>query len=259
MRIQLAMAVLLAGAVGQVRAADRHRMMPDFCQGDSRHGELPRSGASYCGPAALSNTLMWLDENGFPKLVKDAPDPGRKQFDLIRTLGTGRYLKTDPVAGTAPKNLAYGIEQFVKDAGYDVKVETMNWRSKVRRIGRVMDRAWVVRALREGRHVLLNIGWCLDKGDHYYRAGGHFVTIAEVKGPAEAPVFLVHDPARRDGLAKRSVECRFVPLPAGRRLKLKSGASTSLKGFYELRGVTVKQGHDLAIIDGALVFSLRRD
>jgi hypothetical protein len=253
-----ALAILLV-LTASAAAGDRHMTMPDFCQGDTRLGKLPRSGASYCGPAALSNTLMWLDANGFPKLVKDRADPNEKQFELIRLLGTEKYLKTDPVTGTKPKNLAYGIEHYGKEAGYSVKVETMNWRSKVRRIGRVMDRDWVIKALGNGGHVLLNIGWCLDRGDHYHRAGGHFVTIADVKGPAEAPVFLVHDPAKRDGLKKRTVECRFVPLPADRQLKLKSGTAISTKEFYELRGVTVKKDHDLAIIDGALVFSVSRE
>jgi len=239
-------------------AGERHREMPDFCQSDSRHGKLPRGGANYCGPAALSNTLMWLDENGFPELVKDDPDTGRKQFELIRLLGSEQYLGTDPVSGTSPGRLALGIERYARDAGYQVKVETMNWRSKVRRVGRVMNRDWVVKSLREGAQVLLNIGWCLDRGDHYFRAGGHFVTVAEVKGSLAEPVFLVHDPARRDGLEKRTVECRFVPLPPDRQLRLKSGTSISTRGFYELRGVRIKKGHDLAVIDGALVFRLSR-
>ena len=247
--------LFLVSAAG---AGDRHREMPDFCQGDTRYGSLPRSGASYCGPAALSNSLMWLDEKGFPKLVPDQADSRKKQFELIRLLGTEKYLKTDPVAGTMPKNLAYGIERYVKDAGYQGKVETMNWRSRVRRIGRVMNRDWVVQSLQDGGHVLLNIGWCLDRGDHYYRAGGHFVTVTDVKGTATKPVFLVHDPAKRDGLEKRTIECRFVPLPMDKQLKLKSGTSIATKGFYELRGVRVKKGHDLAIIDGALVFKLSR-
>ena len=254
MRILLAL-ILLPLALP---AADRAREMPDFCQGDTRHGQLPRSGASYCGPTALSNSLMWLDENGFPKLVKDYSDSGRKQFELAHLLGTEKYLATDPVSGTSPKNLAYGIERYVKARGYSVKVETMNWRSRVRRIGRVMDRGWVVRTIKSGGHVLLNIGWCLDKGDHYHRANGHFVTIADVKGTTADPVFVIHDPAKRDGLEKRSLECRFVPLPAEKRLRLKSGTSTSTRGFYELRGVKVKPGHDLAIIDGATAFFVGR-
>lgn len=239
-------------------ATDRAKEMPDFCQGDTRQGKLPRSGASYCGPAALSNALMWLDANGYPKLVKDHADTGRKQFELARLLGTEKYLQTDPVSGTSPKNLAYGIERYIKATGYQVKVETMNWRSKARRVGRVMDRDWVVRTIRSGGHVLLNIGWCHDKGDHYYRAAGHFVTIADVKGPDAEPIFLIHDPAKRDGIEKRTIECRFVPLPEDRKLRLKSGTATSTKGFYELRGVRVKKGHDIAIIDGATVFFVSR-
>ncbi|MGB0578396.1 MAG: hypothetical protein ACPGVU_01720 [Limisphaerales bacterium] len=239
-------------------AADRAREMPDFCQGDTRHGKLPRSGASYCAPVALSNTLMWLDENGFPKLVKDNANPGRKQFELARLLGTDDYVDTDPVTGTPPKNVAYGIERYVKACGYKVKVETMNWRSRVRRVGRVMDRDWVSKTVQNGGQVLLNIGWCLDKSDHYYRAAGHFVTIADVKGTTAKPIFLIHDPAKRDGLEKRTIECRFVPLPADKQLRLKSGIATSTKGFYELQGVRVKKDHDLAIIDGATAFFVSR-
>ena len=38
--------------------------MPDFCQTDSAYGSLPNKGRSYCGPAAVSNALLWQAQNG---------------------------------------------------------------------------------------------------------------------------------------------------------------------------------------------------
>jgi len=41
---------------------------PDFCQGNTEYGQLPKSGSSHCAPVAVSNALIQLNKNGFYKI-----------------------------------------------------------------------------------------------------------------------------------------------------------------------------------------------
>ena len=66
---------------------------------------LPNGGRAHCGPVSVSNSLMWLAENGFDKLVTSLPDRRKAQFELARTLGSKKYMNTNLKTGTGPLKL----------------------------------------------------------------------------------------------------------------------------------------------------------
>src|SRR5262245_52175601 len=84
--------------------------MPDFCQVDE-DGHFDNGGKVFCGPVAVSNSLVWLSQNGFPKLLPPVEKKGdlgngngsadsdhkidsqkAAQIELIRTLGSPDFM-----------------------------------------------------------------------------------------------------------------------------------------------------------------------
>ena len=77
--------------------SDRIKTIPGYKQNDPAYGGLPGPqdgdpGSMYCAPAAVSNSLMWLDDQGFENIVfvMEACDLGRRRVFLVR------YLEDDP-------------------------------------------------------------------------------------------------------------------------------------------------------------------
>ncbi len=234
--------------------------MPDFCQGDERFGRLPTGGNTICGPVAVSNALLWLHGNGFPELIAVQRPSPRDQAALIGLLASDQYMNASDVDGTSPKQIVAGLERFAADRDFQAKIETMGWRSTAKRIGGKPDLPWMLKSAMGESNLILNIGWYVYEKDRnvYQRTNGHYVTLAGFERLGQDVVLYVHDPAVRDGLEKRTVTCRLRPLPEEATLRLKSGGSTSASGFFELHGVRVKRGNDLAILDQAIAFTLTR-
>lgn len=232
------------------------RDMPDFCQSDTRYGKLPKSGTAHCGPVAVSNALVWLSKNGFPALLRNDSAAAGSQFQLISELSSPRYMKTHAERGTKPKNVVAGLKKFVSSRGYDVQIQTMGWRSKANRVGRVPDIKWIMDSVKGTSNLILNIGWYVFDASKkvYQRTNGHYLTLVGFELENHSPVMYVHDPAERDGLSKKTTRCVVHRLQPGAELRLQSGKTISADGFYELDGVEIKEDDDLAIIDGAISF-----
>ena len=226
---------------------------PDFCQADQEYGILPKSGTSYCAPVSVSNLLIFLNKNGFYKFTNTKTPTKNNQFQLIKELG--QYMKTDSV-GTKPKNVVMGLEHFVRDKGYTIQIETMGWRSKKNRIGKIPNLNWIKEASIKNSNVILNIGWyTYDKSlNTYFRTNGHYVSVVGF----DDDFLLVHDPAKRDGLSKNTLQCSLSNLLSHSTLKLKNGKTTSSKGYFALHCLKIKKGNNVAIIDGAIAFSIEK-
>lgn len=84
---------------------------PDFCQVDHRFGKFPGNGDELCGPVALSNALIGLNQQGFPKLINRPKPTQADQADLIRRLRSQEYLDTNLEVGTNPRKIVQGIEK----------------------------------------------------------------------------------------------------------------------------------------------------
>ena len=246
--------ILLICNILNANQPDKIKETPDFCQADTKYGTLPKSGASHCAPVAVSNLLIYLNKNGFYKFTNSKNPTEENQFKLIKELGN--YMKTDVISGTKPKNVVIGLEHFVRDKGYNIQVETMGWRSKKNRIGKIPNLKWIKKSSIDNSNVILNIGWYKynKSSNTYFRTNGHYISVVGF----DNNFLLVHDPAKRDGLSKKTLKCSLSGLKQNSVLELKSGKKTSSKGYYKLNCLQIKKGNDLAIIDGAIAFSVQK-
>jgi len=73
-------------------AAQSHYVsdMPDF---DQRSYYFPNIGLAYCVPAALTDELFYLSQNGFPKVVNNLT-PDNQIANMATMLGTKPYSGT---------------------------------------------------------------------------------------------------------------------------------------------------------------------
>lgn len=247
-------AIVLQQAGEQTAYRAKLAAMPDFCQEDQRHGKLPFQGSVLCAPVAVSNALVWLDENGFPNIIKGSRNKPRHQAALIRELSSERYMFTFEQSGTAPLQMIRGLRRFLADRGYGVAIESMGWRSQTHSLGEIPDLEWMLKSVQGHSNLILNIGFykLIDDQRVYRRTAGHYVTVVGFGRDGSAVRLYVHDPGKRGGLEKRTVAGELRELRAGTRLK--GGLTRAADGFFELQGVELKSGNDLAIIDQAIAF-----
>jgi hypothetical protein len=228
---------------------------PDFSQNDHHFGKLPGDGKELCAPVALSNSLVWLNQHGYPKLLgKPKPTPA-DQADLIRRLCHDDFLGTDLKIGTPPKRVALGIEKYFKHAGYECKVEQMGWRSSTHRIGKVPDENWLLKSCMGRSNLLINVGWYKTHKTAYHRLGGHWVTLVGFEEKNGKRELLIHDPNSHGGNEKKSERCHLISLPAHHSLETQEGEALKADGYFELRGIHLAKEATLAIIDEAVSFT----
>lgn len=238
--------------------------MPDFYQADRAYGPLPRHGAAYCGPTAVSNALVWLDTNGFGKLLPGACPGPQEQFQLIRILGSEAYMGTDPIKGTGPAGIMRGIQRYCAEKGYVARVEYAGWRTRRHRVSETPALPWLLARTRGTSSLIINLGWYKRDaaGKSYTRIGGHYVTAVGYESRSRQHFIYVHDPAKRNhpkqrnSLARCPVRCELRPLPAGATLRTQKGRTLPAEGYPVLDGLRIRRGADCAIIDGAVAFSL---
>jgi hypothetical protein len=241
--------------------------MPDYYQADRAYGTLPNNGRSHCGPAAVSNALVWLDTHGFPNLL-DAERPGPKeQFALIERLDDPQYMNTHTTKGTGPVGIMRGIEKYCTDRGYTPAIAYAGWRTRHRRVAERAALPWLCDGVRGGSSLLLNVGWYRAEpdGKTFTRVGGHWITAAGCERDGEGVTLFVHDPAKRtqkgkrDSIARCPVRCLLKPLPDDTKLLAKEGGSpVRPAGLYALDGLPFPRRKNvaLAILDGAVAFTL---
>lgn len=238
------------------------KTMPDFCQRDKRFGKLPADGRSYCGPTAISNALLWLANNGHPNLVDRTTAPMQTQFDLIKLLGSARFMKTDKDKGTSPQRIMKGLDKYVNDRGYQAKIEWKSWRKGGKySTGKIPSRGFLAGAVRGRSNLVLNVGWYThdNQTDTYTRIGGHYVTmVGYQKLPESKLSIIIHDPSPRSGLDTKHETCQLVPILKGTLAKWQKYEKRSAKGYLIMEGIKVKKGAQLGIIDGAIKFSVKR-
>ncbi len=239
------------------RYLDKIESTPDFCQTDHRYGKLPGDGKELCAPVALSNSLVWLNQHGYPKLLdKPKPTPA-DQAELIRKLCHDDYLAPDLKIGTPPKRVVLGIEKFFKHVGYECQVEQMGWRSSTHQIGKVPGETWMLKSCMGTSNLLINVGWYKTKKNIYHRFGGHWVTLVGFKEEHGRRELLIHDPNPHGGNEKKTEACQLMALPAHHSLETQEGEALKADGYFELRGVHLAKDADLAIIDEAVAFTPR--
>jgi len=266
----IAAAVVYGGGSWEAAAADCPAVyleklgVPDMTQTDPR-AKLPNGGRSYCGPVAVSNSLMWLAGRGFANLLPDLKDREKVHFELARILG--RYMNTNPKTGTGATGLARGVVRYIEDRGYHCDyVGYQGWRKHPKEFSSGVDvpqLSWIKSALQGDSAVWLNIGWYkYDAGsDRYRRIGGHWVTLvgygAERSGKPDPAVLIIRDPAPRSGMRPWHQYVRLKRISSG-SLEGKDGRSSrSAEGFYILaEGLKVRSTADFGLLDGVVALKI---
>ena len=227
--------------------------VPDFCQGDTRYGALPNKGESYCGPAAVSNVLVYLDKTSYPKLVKEDSNSLETQFELIKQLGSKEYMDTTG-KGTEPINLMRGLTKYIQQKGYIPSVEWRGWTTGDEfTVGQIPTTEWIKQKLSLAYNVVLQVGWYKydPKRDFYKRISGHYVTLVKHEGANE---FVFHDPSIRSGIKPHSEHCSFIPISSGTLSMWDKYAERSASRYLKVDGIKLKEGTNAAVVDGAVAF-----
>lgn len=238
---------------------------PDLMQTHEAAG-LPGGGAAYCGPVAVSNSLVWLAKHGYPRLAPlDRPGPAG-QGALAALLGGPAYMKTSQEEGTGARAMAEGLSRYLVDHGVPAHLVRFRGCDPVPEaysegVG-PPDLGWVKRSLDGHGAVWLKIGWYHhDRVTDTYRIfAGHWVTLVgygqDEAGRPDPAVLIIHDPAPRSGPTLSHDYVRVSPLASGSVVAHGRVAAHATRGYHRLGGgLRIKRGADAGILDGALVLT----
>jgi hypothetical protein len=262
---------------------------PHFFQCDPR-GQFPGNGRDYCGPTAVSDSLMYLASHGFPNLLPDRnANAVDSQISLINVLAQD-CMNTDPANGTNASEACLGISRYVEACGYECKqIEYRGWMRMGRRTtayqtDELPTLDWIKQAVANPHGAAwVNVGWYVrgDNEGEWRREGGHWLAVVgygvDANGQEDPSVLLVDNPAiPTDQLAPADTQtprhrlADGTPLPTNDeiaqdvmttvqvsegRLINKEGRAHDADGLYGVLGPGVSRPgrYDGAFIDGALV------
>jgi hypothetical protein len=269
LRFLFAIGLIISSAVPAVaQTADKDEATPDFCQTD-KEGHFDDGGRKFCGPVAVSNSLMCLAQNGFPRLIEDKEPPKQAQIELIRTLGSAGYMATEGADGTGTQHLMQGAAKYVTEHGYQfAKLEYRGWRTASKELKPTQERPslkWVSEAVANPRGAAcVNIGWYTHDAatDTYTRHGGHWMTATGASPEPNDSLITLHDPAPRSGAGKVTHHAHVELLTSGTLTGTSDHKSTNAAGLFVIRdGIVFKQvvkgEKTYPIIDGIVVMVLR--
>jgi carboxyl-terminal processing protease len=241
--------------------------IPDLMQTDKR-ANFPGSGRQYCSLAAISNSLMWFDSNGFPNLVRNSGDLFTDQVKLAKLLASESYMDTSLEYGTGTTKLIRGVRKYIKERGCEIsRLEYQGWRKHPKEIpwgGSIPKLDWIKQGITGNGAVWMNVGWYKYNAgkDEYVRIAGHWVTLVgygkDEKGQVSPNVLIIHDPSPRAGEEFSNEFILVSRILSGKLTGDWVGLPRSAAGCYKFtEGMHIKRGADFAILDGAVVLKLK--
>ena len=227
---------------------DFYNEIPDFLQ-TRKSANFPGGGKQFCGPVAVSNSLVWL---------KGEQDEAY-QIGLIHKLSKPEYMNTNTKNGTGTTGLIRGIDKYATEiwGGYE-KLEYSGWRKSPSKYRSAFDKPTITfmrKGLNRKSSVWLNVGWYkVDQlTNEYRRVGGHWVTLVGYEGGR----LIVHDPAPRAGKSFSNEFVSYSILTSGVLVGSKSGLPQKAKGFISLEsGMHIPRRANTAIIDGVVLLQI---
>jgi hypothetical protein len=199
-------------------------------------------------------------------LVPSGDDARSRQLELVRRLGSGRYMGTTPNGGTGTANVLSGLHKYLRDMGWSYRrLQYEGWRGHPARFTtgvKIAEIGFIRQALAEGGIAVIHAGWYTPGrygGDFYRRHGGHWLTVVgagvDAQGHDAPDTLVVHDPAPYAGTEPKAHFVRLEPLEHG-WLLAEDGAFPA-KGYARLGGdMRIKVDGDVAVLDGAVVLVL---
>jgi hypothetical protein len=257
---------LVSKASSSAAYIEKINSIADYLQTDPAYGGLPGGGLQYCGPTAVSNSIMWLDNNGFNNLVANTQDRKRDQFDVITVLGSPSYMNTSSVDGTGVNQMLIGTKNYILARGYQyIRLQYEGWRYHSPEFATgitIPDMQWINNGVRGNSSVWLNIGWYTynAESDLYVRTGGHWVTLVGYgyDGYIDNPTYLiVHDPARGSTNGINNYYLLPQVIASGTLTGNYTGLPRSANGYFKIvQGIYLGSPSKAAIIDGAIVLEM---
>jgi hypothetical protein len=212
-----------------------------------------KGGGLYCGPVAVSDSLVWLIQKQLLSYPYSSPED---HYALVKTLAQDAYLKTDKHKGTGAYSLTAGLHTFLSERGVDnFVIKHTGWRACK---GMFNDEAaltpeWIEENISGNYVQWLNIGWYRREKDHLYRVGGHWLTVVGYR----AGKCYALDPSPRNG-ARKQVH-RFK-LYKAKQIELRGeaqGLPETSEGMLEIRnGMTLKSTADVCLIDSSVSLNI---
>jgi hypothetical protein len=179
--------------------------MPDYYQRDTTFGVFPDKGATYCGPVAVSNSLVWFSEHGYPSLMKSSGNSYRDQHELISLLGSPDYMDAGH-GGATVESFCRGLKKYLQDCRVNGQIESEGMydvSDEFRAEKNVPDFERMKLFTLENQAVWLNIGWYKfnPSKNIYTKTGGHWVNLVgygyDEKG-YNVNCLIIHDPDTND-------------------------------------------------------------
>jgi len=224
-------------------------------------------GKNYCAPVSVSNSLIWLSQNGFPRLSPGRGSERQNQIEIIRKLASPDFMDTDEEEGTSVENVLYGVETYVTQAGYKPSLLAyQGWRPHPEEFSTgisVPELSWIIAGIEGTNMAWLNIGFYTydEDADEYERMSGHWVTLVghgvDGSGKPNPNSLIIHDPSPRTDDDDCCQHLLTVRLTEGTLIGRKKGLPRSAAGFLDCSsGLAMKRGADCAIVDGVVVLKL---
>jgi hypothetical protein len=233
---------------------DKIDELPDYYQKDGAYGGFPGGGQVYCAPTAVSNSLMWLADNGYPSLVPASGDRSADQHGVIALLASPTYMRLGP-GGVGPYGVTRGLKSYISDRGCDYRsLSYQGWRyvaPEFRGDTTVPDLHRIKAGTIGASNAYINVGWYRhDAGsDTWTRTGGHWVAVVGYGHDGtdiDTSCLIIHDP----WTATRYNEYwKLTKLTGGTMTGNYRGLPRAAQGFYKLEGRN-------AIVDCAVVLSM---
>jgi C-terminal processing protease CtpA/Prc len=241
--------------------------IPDLTQTDER-ANFPGGGTEYCCLVAVANSLMWLDSNGFPELVRNSGDLFDDEVKLVKLLGSKAYMDTSLEYGTGTTKIMRGVKKYVLDCGYEIeRLEYQGWRKHPQEMksGFPVPRlSWIKQGILGKGAVWLNVGWYKYNRakNEYTRIAGHWVTLAgygkDENSRADPNILILHDPSPRAGKSFGNEYASVNRIRSGTLAGEWIGLPRSAAGYYTLGGgMHIKREADVAVIDGVILLELK--
>jgi len=218
--------------------------IPDFTQTDVQ-GEASGNGQQYCAPVAVSNSILWLSNDG------------SRQLDLIKKLASKKYMNTSLKNGTGTTGVLRGVDKIAEEFfGSYSGLEYEGWRKHLKEYSsgvKVPDINKIKSFITRNSAAWVNVGWYTHnrRSNEYQRIGGHWVTLVGAKKNQ----LIFHDPSPRAGQRFSNEFVDFTTIKNGTLVGRKSGLPTPAKGYISLgNGMHIKAKANTAIIDGVVYF-----
>jgi hypothetical protein len=253
---------LLAGVIAFPALAVEKPGMPDLSQEEQT-----------CLPTSTTNLIVWFGLHGYPKLIVKGDSATNGYIHTVHALMTA--VSATYQMGTRTDAITYGIEKYVRDAGYscDVEYRGLDWSlAKFPEIVKDPDddkykpyqttpvafsQDWLQGNDDPNKGFILLLAYVsLDRGTNTFRDAlnaGHAVTLVN----AEPNMILIHDPAHYDDEPGRKILTPEVLTGGSFALP---GYNAPVSGLMLLSGTLMDTPPDAGILlTGAVCVTMHPD